>query len=123
MSLVCPQCKSEKVTHPSPIDEAECDYCTNVFYPTQYPDLYKYLSRKTTVELPEFKTPLTIQSIDLAGGPVIVHLNGSQGGVYKLRLYDDATATLKRKKSPSERNQFGSKWTTVSEETWPTNCE
>lgn len=53
------------------------------------------------------KQPITVHNID---GRTLT-LEGKQGGEYKLTITKDGNGKLRRKKGPSERNQFGSKWT------------
>lgn len=118
----CPQCRSSDTTQESPLDYAICNYCTTEFYPQTIDDLYTLFNESTEITLPNRKTPITITTVTKNADSLTINAEGSQGASYKLILTDDHNGTLKRKKSPSEQNQFGSKWTN-GKNAWPESVE
>jgi len=109
--LQCPQCRSENITHTSPLGMAECGYCGEDFYPLEKTDLLHVLSDLSKLELPSFKNPLTIREVQERNVGARIFLVGMQNAEYRLDISAaDGTVTLYRRKSPSERNQFGSRW-------------
>lgn len=118
----CPQCRSSKTHQPNLLAYATCEYCQNTFYPTTYDELYTHLKNTQTITLSAFKNPLTIRELDTdsPNDRFTLYLDGTHGAEYKLVINTDHTGKLYRRKSGSERNQFGSHWTNPKD-TWPTN--
>lgn len=117
--IECPQCQSTKIDQETVIDMATCEYCTNEFYPQGLDALEAFFIDKTQVTVPQRKNPLTIKEIERNCPNLILHLDGQQDGEYRLRIREDGTATLRRRKGASERNQFGTRWTDVKGDAWP----
>lgn len=116
--MECPQCRSTNVSHDGVFEYATCDYCNNEFYPVSLSQLRTAIQQSTAVVLPQYKNPLQIQEIQGSDSNIIIYLAGKNGGEYKLLLTAEHTGSLKRRKSGSERNQFGSRWTNGTS-TWP----
>jgi len=116
--MQCPQCRSNKTNQDSVLEYANCRYCSNEFYPVSKEELLKAVQNATEIKLPKFKSFLDIKNIKEKDDCIIIYLDGTNGGKYKLLLCDSHIGTLKRKKSGSERNQFGSRWTNGTN-MWP----
>lgn len=72
--------------------------------------------------LPKYKNPLQIKQIERGEKQITIYLSGQNGGEYKHILRPNHTGALKRRKSGTERNQFGSRWTNGTS-MWPEALE
>lgn len=123
MSVSCPRCRSEKISHDGVLELATCEYCTNNFYPVSHDELLNAISNAESISFRQFKNPLKIRDVTDEDSLIRVHLDGRNGGEYRLKISSDYTSKLQRRKGPSERNQFGSRWTDLTGDTWPTKID
>lgn len=108
----CPQCRSEKTNSLGVLQGYHCEYCKNEWTTISEQDISQAIAEGDKIKLPaKLKTPVTVVSIR----DRTLKLEGNSGGVYRLRIMEDGTGYLRRKKAPSERNQFGKKWTNSDE--------
>lgn len=108
----CPQCKSEKTHSLGVLQGHHCEYCESEWTNISEQDINQAIAEGDKVKLPDkLKNPVTVVNIK----DRTLKLEGNSGGMYRLRIMEDGTGYLRRKKAPSERNQFGKKWTNSDE--------
>jgi len=111
----CPQCRSSKVQTRGVLQGFKCDFCNNTWAEISIEDIEEAIDENTKVKIPEKPSqPLTISKVD---GRTI-ELEGQRGASYRLTILEDANGKFRRKKAPSERNQFGSRWHNSEEVTY-----
>ena len=108
----CPQCRSTNTESTGPLSKNVCSYCGNEWADIDADTVESTVSSGDQIRLPsKLKQPLEVAAVD---GRTL-ELNGNGGATYRLSIRRDTTGQLKRKKEPSERNQFGSRWTNYSQ--------
>jgi uncharacterized Zn ribbon protein len=111
----CPQCRSKKTQSLGVLQGYRCEYCENEWTNISERDINEAVVEDDKIKLPDkLKNPVTVVSIEKR----TLKLEGNSGGMYRLKIMEDGTGYLRRKKAPSERNQFGKKWTNSDETTF-----
>lgn len=103
----CPQCRSTKIDDKGVLQGKKCRFCGNEWSNISTEEIEETLEEEDKILIPEkFSNPLTISSVNQEK----IRLKGSRGGEYKLCITEGGKGLFRRKKSPSERNQFGGSW-------------